>query len=54
MHYSLDEHTTRINSIMWLMKYYDGPNCDLIKFKDLLFIMGSVNKLKTNLMNVGL
>ena len=38
------------------LKYYDGPNCDLIKFKDLLIIiiMGSDNKIKTNLMDVGL
>ena len=29
------------------LKYYDGPNCDLIKYKDLLFIiMGSDNKIK--------
>jgi len=42
------------------LKYYDGSNCDLIKFKDLLIIiiiiMGSDNKdkIKTNLMDVGL
>ena len=29
------------------LKYYDGPNCDLIKYKDLLvIIMGSDNKIK--------
>jgi len=29
------------------LKYYDGPNCDLIKSKDLLvIIMGSDNKIK--------
>jgi len=29
------------------LKYYDGRNCDLIKFKDLLIvIMGSDNKIK--------
>ena len=29
------------------LKYYDGPNCDLIKFKDLLIIiMRSNNKIK--------
>ena len=29
------------------LKYYDGFNCDLIKYKDLLvIIMGSDNKIK--------
>ena len=29
------------------LKYYDGPNCDLIKYKNLLvIIMGSDNKIK--------
>jgi len=29
------------------LKYYDGPSCDLIKYKDLLIIiMGSDNKIK--------
>jgi len=29
------------------LKYYDGSNCDLIKYKDLLvIIMGSDNKIK--------
>jgi len=37
------------------LKYYDGPNCDLIKSKDLLvIIMRSDNKIKTNLMDVSL
>jgi len=37
------------------LKYYDGINCDLIKFKDLLvIIIGSDSKIKTNLMDVGL
>jgi len=29
------------------LKHYDGPNCDLIKYRDLLvIIMGSDNKIK--------
>jgi len=28
------------------LKYYDEPNCDLIKFKDLVTIMESDNKIK--------
>ena len=48
---------TRVKSLLELidelillvthLKYYDGPNCDLIKYKDLLvIIMGSDNKIK--------
>ena len=28
------------------LKYYDGPKCDLIRYKDLLVIMESYNKIK--------
>jgi len=28
------------------LKYYDGSNCDLTKYKNLLVIMGSDNKMK--------
>jgi len=36
-----------IDELVTYLKYYDGPNCDLIKYKDLLvIIMGSDNKIK--------
>ena len=43
----LSELIDELILLMTHLKYYDGPNCDLIKYKDLLvIIMGSDNKIK--------
>ena len=40
----IDELIDELILLVTHLKYYDGPNCDLIKYKDLLvIIMGSDN-----------